>query len=717
MMTAAVHDLIARVAPGAEQRVRVELGGHGFTYSAAEGALRIRAEDAVAAAAAFHHYCTHHAGQRSTWQQLQLSFPDPLPEAPETSATTDFEHRYYLNFVTYGYSQAFWGWERWEQEIDWMALHSINRPLMTIGHEAILSETYRALGLGEDDALRWLGSAAHFPWMFMGGLNSWGGPVSTDYLATRLDLAHRVLDRMRSLGMRPILPGFGGQAPTQLATDDTTSIIWQGWHTPYIDPTSETYRRIAGEFYRIQAGHLGTDHLYAVDPFIESIPPREDEAWLTDAGAGIYRALATVDPEATWVLQAWPFHYHKSYWGGGRAEAFIREVPSRHILLLDLWAEFAPLWKANDAMFGRPWLWCAVHNYGGRFALFGDLRGTIEGLDVARTSPSKGQLRGLGLAMEAIENNEVFYEVLLDQVWGRTDLEEWLPRWALTRYGTDDPRAVDVWETLADTLYGRGRSRSTPSPIIARPKDAKAPFRTQRLAGEALDTSKPVPISANIDAENDQAVFDALPRLAAACATLLELPAGPRRDRDLLEILTHVVAQHARYSIRAMLRCFADDPATVAGPAADLYRHIEWLDRIAATDPEMMVGTWIDAARARATSPEEADRFEFDARSLVSVWGTQDSGLHDYSGRHWSGLLMDYYLPRWRIWAEWLAQGAGDVADLRPRIVAHEEAWRTDTTTYPTTPADTIETVARSVLDWLAAHESHPLPTNEGMNR
>ncbi len=30
---------------------------------------------------------------------------------------------------------AFWDWERWEKEIDWMILHGINMPLMVIGEE------------------------------------------------------------------------------------------------------------------------------------------------------------------------------------------------------------------------------------------------------------------------------------------------------------------------------------------------------------------------------------------------------------------------------------------------------------------------------------------------------------------------------------------------------------------------------------------------------
>lgn len=710
MNTSELRRLIERVAPGLGDRVDVTLTGRGFSYQARGGRLRLSGEDPVAAAAGFHHYCTHHLDQRFTWTATTLEMPAELPDAV-FSAETELTHRYYLNFVAYGYSSAFWGWERWEKEIDWMALHSINRPLMTIGHEAILFKLYLDGGLAEDEALAWLGSPAHFPWMFMGGLNSWGGPVTREFLDARLRLADRILERMRALGMSPVLPGFGGQVPYPLADDSASMIHWQGWETPYLDPTGETYQDMARRFYRIQEAHFGSDGYYAIDPFIESIPPSEDPGWLRNAGEAIYAALASVFPGAVWVLQAWPFHYHKNYWSQGRAEAFIEAVPRDDILLLDLWAEFAPLWADTEGMFGRPWLWCAVHNYGGRFGLFGDLQGGLESIEEARRSSVRGDLQGIGLAMEAIENNEVYYELLLDQVWEPEPLEEWLARWARTRYGSDTPEAQHVWQILASTLYAPGRSRATPSPVIARPWADRAPFASQRLAGEALETA-PGGLSASIDAENDPAVLSTLPDLAVAAGLLLGLPSGPHRDLDLQEILFHVVAQHARYPIREILRRYREEEPGIEVAAEDLATHVRWLDQLAASRPSTLLGTWLAEARGTASSRQEADRFEFDARSLVTVWGTQDSGLHDYSGRHWSGLLTDFYLPRWQIWARWLGDGAKDMDELHTRIINHEEDWRTDTTPYPTRPGVTIDTIAAQVLDWLAHHATHPLTTN-----
>ena len=42
-------------------------------------------------------------------------------------------YRYYMNVCTFGYSYVWWGWERWEREIDWMAMNAINIPLAFVG--------------------------------------------------------------------------------------------------------------------------------------------------------------------------------------------------------------------------------------------------------------------------------------------------------------------------------------------------------------------------------------------------------------------------------------------------------------------------------------------------------------------------------------------------------------------------------------------------------
>ena len=73
------------------------------------------------------------------------------------------EYRYYMNVCTFGYSYVWWGWERWEREIDWMAMNGINIPLAFVGYipfqsltpsqEYVFGEVYSDMGLTEEELL------------------------------------------------------------------------------------------------------------------------------------------------------------------------------------------------------------------------------------------------------------------------------------------------------------------------------------------------------------------------------------------------------------------------------------------------------------------------------------------------------------------------------------------------------------------------------------
>ena len=61
-----------------------------------------------------------------------------------------------------------------------------------------------------------------------------------------------------------------------------------------------------------------------------------------------------------------------------------------------------------------------------------------------------------------------------------------------------------------------------------------------------------------------------------------------------------------------------------------------------------MLGPWLEAAKALATNEEEARLYEFNARNQITLWGP-DGQILDYGGKQWSGLMEDYYIPRWKM--------------------------------------------------------------------
>lgn len=73
------------------------------------------------------------------------------------------------------------------------------------------------------------------------------------------------------------------------------------------------------------------------------------------------------------------------------------------------------------------------------------------------------------------------------------------------------------------------------------------------------------------------------------------------------------------------------------------------MDLLLSTRKEFMVGSWIRAARDFGDSNYEKELADWNARSVISYWGPDNSGtdLRDYAHKEWSGLIRDLHKERW----------------------------------------------------------------------
>lgn len=95
-----------------------------------------------------------------------------------------------------------------------------------------------------------------------------------------------------------------------------------------------------------------------------------------------------------------------------RVEAFLSGVPDDKMIILDLNSEQTPVWNKTHSYFGKQFIWCLLHNYGGIRGVYGPLNVVAtDPVDVLR-NPSSTMI-GTGLAMEAIEHNPVIYDLMV----------------------------------------------------------------------------------------------------------------------------------------------------------------------------------------------------------------------------------------------------------------------------------------------------------------
>ncbi len=72
--------------------------------------------------------------------------------------------RYYQNVCTVSYTFVWWDWARWEQEIDWMAMHGINMPLAFNAQETIWQKVYLKMGLTQEELDAHFAGPAFLAW-------------------------------------------------------------------------------------------------------------------------------------------------------------------------------------------------------------------------------------------------------------------------------------------------------------------------------------------------------------------------------------------------------------------------------------------------------------------------------------------------------------------------------------------------------------------------
>src|SRR6266508_3592292 len=318
--------------------------GRQFEFRANGGWLVVRGSDVTGAALGFHEYLKTVVRRRVCWD-TELPLPvSLLPDVQLTCGTARVRDVYYLNFCTFSYTTAFWDWDRWQREIDWMALHGVTMPLAAVGHEAVLARVYRELGLSEHEILEFLGGPGYLPFQFMGCLDGWAGPLPAHWLRERGALGARIIGRQLEYGMTPVLPAFTGHVPGSLAGEDTTERTWWGFSTWLLGPRDPRFNAMTQRVVEVQRELFGTAHLYAADPFIEMAPPSDDPHYLTDLATALIDGLRAGDPDAVWVMQAWTFAY-LDYWTDDRIAAFLDAVADDAMLVLDLWGEHSPQWR------------------------------------------------------------------------------------------------------------------------------------------------------------------------------------------------------------------------------------------------------------------------------------------------------------------------------------------------------------------------------------
>lgn len=689
-----VHDLISRIMKDKANQFSIEYieqvnGKDVFELDSKDDKIVLRGNNGVAIASALNHYLKIYLNCHISWSGTQLNFPEHLPKiARSIRKISPYKYRYYLNYCTFNYTMAWWDWDRWQSEIDWMALNGINMPLALTGEEAIWRDVYREMGFTDKELESLFSGPAYFSWLWMGNIDGWGGPLPQHWMDTHKALEKNILKKERALGMTPVLPAFTGHVPPSFVNRFPNAKLRKtNWGAGFsdvfiLDPEDSLFERVGKAFLDKQTVEYGTDHLYSADTFNENVPPSNDSTFLSRITEKIFRSMSNVDPQATWIMQGWMFHYNADFWKPAQMKALFAAVPDDRMIILDLYSESHPVWKETDAYFGKPWIWNMLQNFGGNVALFGRMENVANDPADALNDPSSGKMTGIGLTPEGIEQNPALFELMLENTWQREtiNLDEWLKAYANRRYGAENQAIHNAWAILKSTVYSGGLTEGgQESIIVARPTFSVQGHRVlTKLNYDPLELAKAWEIFIS---QADQ------------------LCKSEGFQYDLVDITRQVLANYASSLQQEIALAYKNNNKKKFETYTQAFLElIDDMDTLLATRNEFLLGKWISDARKWGATEEEKDLYEFNARDLVTLWGDKDSELHEYSNRQWSGLLKGFYKPRWEKFFDYVSvsmnnQSALDLMAFEESLKEWEWQWVNQTDLpYPSHPkGDPVE--------------------------
>ena len=662
-----------------------ENGKDVFIITSQNGKPCIKGNTQLSVATGINWYLNHHAHINLTWNNLttdlvNATLPVPGSEEKHVCNTT---YRYDFNTCTFSYSMAFWTWERWQQEIDWMALHGINAPLNLVGLDVVTRKFLRELGVSENDINAYIAGPGFIAWFAMNNLEGWGGTINSsstgvnmngnpDWWYTRQEqLCRNMLQRMRELGMQPVIPGFSGQVPNCIVNysingfssgDVVNNGTWAGGYTrpDILKPNTTSYQTFATVYYKHLHEVMGVSELYSIDPFHEgSLPSGVTNATCyPNIMAELDKHFGNVEQSVkdtykvtkspSWIIQYWQGVPQSGAFTAMKNAGYTNRFIGLDLFADNIYADNAAKWRTNyyDTC---PYIYCMLHNFGGRSGLHGRLETTMDGYFQALAKGNNCQ--GIGATPEGTETNPILYDMLFELPWmdvnNRPTADAWLADYAHSRYGVDSktaPAALEALKNLKKSVWDckvnqQGTSEAV---ILARPNwtiNSVSSWSTSAIYWDTQDVL--------LAADQLYSVKDLVTANGGQDGIA-------NYNYDFIDVVRQAMVDYAAQLLPLINAAHNSGNNAEYTRLYQLYLQLMLdLDEMLSYDENFKLERWTSLARNIAdevagTTENDRNWLEWNARTQVTVWSKGNTDLHDYSNRCWAGLIKDFHYKRWK---------------------------------------------------------------------
>ncbi len=571
---------------------------------------------------AFYRYLNEYLNVVLTSGDFDLSYiaTTPLPDE-KIICTVRQKIRARTSYEMFSLEGNFWGFDRWEKEIDFMAMHGINTALQPIGFDGVLYRTLREMGMPEDAASDFLSGPSFLMRQLTGNVAAMNSIHSKEYLERKIYIGKKITEREKELGITPVLPALIPSVPFNIRRKYMKMKIFKApmWYNLppifFMTPENAFFEIFNRKFLEIQREAIGETNSFIFEPLYD-VNKRGYNNYLTEIGAGLVEALTQHNENAV-------CYTHLSSIG----EDFFKKTSPEKFIIINDSDEERPQFLQD-----KKHLVAIKGNKYGRTGLCGD----IDTVSRCPYTVSKSDnLLGTALELDTFSENPMYCAAALKAVSASEafDADEFVRDYSAKRYRTDD--FGDDIIRLKNLCYNT--TECSGSIICARPSTKLSHTAPYDTLVRKYECSELYEIARDI-AESDSLKNDKM-RLDLACIV-----------RQLLSELAYPLYVKST-------EFFKDKNVRLFEQASNLFLEIcQDMDRLLKTQESLNLSTKFEEAHALANNKEEMQAIDLNFLMYHTIWGPVDhSILYDTAWCEWGGMIKDFYAQRWFMYFRALA--------------------------------------------------------------
>lgn len=544
----------------------------------------------------------------------------PLPEEKITH-TVKQKIRARTSYEMFSLEGNYWGFDRWEKEIDFMAMHGINTALQPVGFDGVLFRTLCDIGLDEKLCAEFSSGPAFLMRQLTGNVAGTNSVNSKEYLERKIYIGKKITEREKHLGITPVFPAMMPSIPFSLRRKYIKMDIFKAplWHNLppifYMKPDNAFFQIFNRKFLEFQRDLLGETHSYIVEPLYD-VNHKGYNSHLVSLGKALVELFDEFDENAV-------CYTHMS----AVSDDFFKKISADKFIIINDSDEINPSFLSD-----KKHLVAVRGNKFGRTGLCGNIDKVCRN---PYAEAKNDNLLGTTVELDTFSENPMFCEAVLSTIKTdeALDADEIVKSFAKKRYRTD--AYTDEIIRLKNLCYNTDDCAG--SIICARPSTVlkhTAPFDTLE---RKYDFKELYSIAKNI-LESDATKNDKM-RL------------------DVVSFVRQFLSEFAYPVYITATAFFKEQNVRNYEQASNLFLEIcEDMNRILRTQEATNLSTIYEKAHELGNNKDEIQSIDVNFLMYHTVWGPLDrSILYDTAWFEVGGMIKDFYAQRWFMYFRALA--------------------------------------------------------------